>query len=128
MRGTAAPGRRRSSALRSTRVPLACKNLAKQNTGQKAGLFDFADGRTMVERVIALRFDGVEDGEATAAEHFEIDAELAFDLLRERKSLVEEFASASDQVLHQRNVVPAEAVRNDVVFTDVVMSRRVERN
>ena len=42
-------------------------------------LLQFADGWAMMQGVIAAGFDSVEDGDATFAEHLEIDAEACVD-------------------------------------------------
>jgi hypothetical protein len=107
---------------------LARENLTEQNAAEETSLLDFADCGATVQRVVALRFDGLEDGKAAATEHLEIYAEFALDLLRERKSQEEQFAGTSDQVLHQRDVALAEAATDDVVFADAVMSGCVERD
>lgn len=90
------------------------KNLAQENPSQKAGLLELADGRAMMERVVTLRFDSVENNHAAAAEHFEIDANAAGDHFRQSRALGEEDASPRDEILHQRDILAAEAALNDI--------------
>ncbi len=71
-----------------------------EQAAQQPGLFGFADRGAMLKRVVAARFDGVENGEAAAAEHFEIDAEASVDHFCERKTFVEKAARAGDEFLH----------------------------
>src|SRR5215470_4995317 len=75
-----------------------------------------------------MRFNGLENREAPAAEHFQVNSEFAFDLLRERQALFEQNARPADQILHQCDVVVAEAAGHDVVFADTVVNGNVERN
>src|SRR5579859_6264917 len=82
----------------------------------------------MLERVVAARFDGVEDGEAAATEHFEVDAEASVDHFCERHAFVEEHAGASDEFLHQADVRVAEILSNDVGFGDFMRGGDVERD
>ena len=42
-------------------------------------MFRFADAGAMLERVVAILFNGFKDGETAAAEHLEIDAKFACD-------------------------------------------------
>ena len=63
----------------------------------------------MAQGVVAAGFDGVENGEAAAAEHFEIDAEAGVDHFCERHAFGEERARAGNQILHQANVPAVEA-------------------
>ncbi len=50
-----------------------------QRANEKARLLQFADSRAFVESVVADGLDGVENGEAATAKHFEVDAETLID-------------------------------------------------
>ena len=82
----------------------------------------------MVERVVAHGFDGVENGEAAAAEHFEVDAEAAVDHFCQRSALRKENAGAGDQIFHQADVAFVEAALDDVGFGEAVRCGDVERD
>ena len=82
----------------------------------------------MAECVVASRFNGVENRNAAAAEHFEIEAELAIDTAGKWKTFIEEDARFCDQMLHQRDVVVAEPARNNVVFAYTVLRGDIQRN
>src|ERR1700746_3852231 len=82
----------------------------------------------MMDRVVTAGFDGVEDGNPAAAEHFEIDAEAGVDHFRKRHALGEKRARASNQVLHEVNVTAVEAARHDVGFGKAVGRGDIERN
>src|SRR5579859_7142557 len=82
----------------------------------------------MVERVVASRFDGVENSEAAAAEHFKVDTEAPVDHFCERIAFGEKLARTSDEIFHQRNVAIAELARDDFVFADAVLRGHIERN
>src|SRR5579859_1887293 len=78
--------------------------------------------------VIPHGFDGIENGEAATAEHFEVDAQAAADHLCERRSLYKEQARACDQIFHQIDVTIVEAAFDDVGFAEAVSSGNVERD
>src|SRR5579859_4798477 len=82
----------------------------------------------MVERVVASRFDGVENSEAAAAEHFKVDTEAPVDHFRERIAFGKKLARARNEIFHQRNVAIAEMARDDFVFADAMPRGHVERN
>ena len=58
----------------------------------------------MLQGVVTGGFDGIENREAAAAEHFEIHAQKRFDGLRQRHAGVKDRAGASNQGFHQRDV------------------------
>src|SRR5262249_28066254 len=90
--------------------------------------FHFTDGRTVVKRVVAHSLDSVENGEATAAEHFNVDAETSIDHLCQWHTLIEQKARAGDQVFHQRHIILAEVPRDDVLLADAVVRGNIERD
>src|SRR5882762_6337118 len=103
-------------------------DLTEKDAAKKGGLFGLADGGAAIQRVIALRFDGVENCDAAAAKHFEIDAEFALDLLRQRKTFIKQDTSAANQIFHQDDVIFAKSAGNDVGFADTVLRGHVQRN
>src|ERR1700751_2411888 len=81
-----------------------------------------------MKSVVALRFDGVENSDAAAAEHFQVDAEFAFDLLRERKTFVEENTRTSDKIFHYRHIIRGKAAGEDIFISDAVLRGYVQWN
>ena len=82
-----------------------------------------------MQRVVALCFDRVENGDAAAAEHFEIDAESAVDHFCERQRLAQRAcASGRSGPSSERRSVFVEAALDDVFFADAVSGgdRRAE--
>src|SRR5258708_39442191 len=100
--------------------------MAGKRTHQKTCLLAFADGGAVIQRVVTARFDGVEDGDAAAAEHFEIHAEAPIDHFCERIAFRKKLARASDQVLHQSNVAIAELAIDDFAFIYTVLRSDIE--
>ena len=53
--------------------------MGEKRSAEESGLLRFADRWALMERVVAHGFDGLEDPETTAAEHFQVDAQAAVD-------------------------------------------------
>src|SRR5258708_25971025 len=68
---------------------------------EKTRLLAFTDGWAMAQGVVAAGFDGIENGEAAPAEHFEIDAEAGGGHFFVRQCPAEEGARAADQNLFE---------------------------
>jgi len=108
---------------------LLCREqLIDQNAAQKSDLFGLADGWAVMKSVVALRFDGVENSDAAAAEHFQVDAEFAFDSLRERKTFVEENTRTSDKIFHYCNIIRGKAAGDDIVIADAMLRGDIQWN
>src|SRR5260370_3099232 len=95
---------------------------------EKTRLLAFTDGWAMAQGVVAAGFDGMENGEAAPAEHFEIDAEAGVDHFFELHALGEERARATDQILHEVNVTIVEAALHDFSFGHAVRRCNIQRN
>ena len=91
-------------------------------------MFDFADSRALVKRVIAHGFNGVENGEAAAAEHFQVNAEALVDDFRERQALGKKSARASNEIPHQAHVAVVKAALDDIVLGKPLDGSGIERN
>src|SRR5207249_4372204 len=77
---------------------------------------------------VADGFDGVENGEAAAAEHFEVNTETFIDHFCERQSPVKQRARAGDKILHQTDIALVKAALHDVALGETVVSSNVKRN
>src|SRR5207253_4664985 len=64
-------------------------------------------------------FDGVENGEAAAAEHFEVNTETFIDHFCERQSPVKQRARAGDKILHQTDIALVKAALHDVALGEI---------
>src|SRR6266850_4623677 len=102
--------------------------MSNQRTAEQTSLLAFADGRALVKRVVSAGLDGVEDGEAAATEHIEIDAESRVHHFRERRAFGEQCARAGDQIFHQIYVEVVEAAVDDVRLGEAVSGSGVEWN
>ncbi len=71
------------------RLWVFCYEMSNQRAAEQASLLAFADGGALVKRVVSAGLDGVEDGEAAATEHIEIDAESRVHHFRERRAFGE---------------------------------------
>ena|SRR6516162_1541038 len=99
-----------------------------QRAAKKASLLEPADRGALMKRVVADGFDGVENGEAAAAEHFEINTETLIDDFCERESFGKQRASAGDELLHQTDVAFVKVAFNDVALGETTVSSNVERD
>ncbi len=82
----------------------------------------------MFQRVVTRSLNGVEDCQASLAEHFEIHAQKRFDGFRQRHTGLEDRSSASNQRFHQRDKARIEALVDDLCFIQSVSGENVERN
>src|SRR5258706_16164680 len=87
---------------------------------EKTRLLAFTDGWAMAQGVVAAGFDGIENGEAAPAEHFEIDAEAGVDHFFERDALREERGRGAQKILYEVNVKFVEAARHHFSFGHAV--------
>src|SRR5215472_16171499 len=99
-----------------------------QRAAKKTSLLKSADGGALMERVVSDGFDGLENGEAATAEHFQINTKTFVDQFRERHALGKQSASAAEQILHQTDVAFVKAALNDVLLAKTLASSSVERN
>src|SRR5258707_7976399 len=95
---------------------------------EKTRLLAFTDGWAMAQGVVAAGFDGIENGEAAPAEHFEIDAEAGVDHFFERHALGEKGARATHQNLSEVKVTIVEAALHDFSFGHAVRPSHIQRN
>jgi hypothetical protein len=110
------------------RLRIFCHEMRDERAAEQARLLRFADRGAMVQGVVAGGFDGVENGDAAAAEHFEIDTQAGVDHFGQRHALGEECARADNQILHQVDVPIVEAVLDDVGLGQAVRGGGIERN
>src|SRR5260221_7928056 len=80
---------------------------------EKTRLLAFTDGWAMAQGVVAAGFDGIENGEAAPAEHFEIDAEAGVGPFFEGHALREEGACGAGQNPYEGNVKDGETARHE---------------
>ena len=115
----------RSPALRAA-VAFAAKPRRQRPTAraQASARASPADGGPMLERVVAQRFDGIEHGQAAAAEKFQVHAQLGVTRSASGASLGKKSAGARDQILHQRGVTCVETPRLDILGVEAVTRRR----
>src|SRR2546429_3862232 len=102
--------------------------MVEQRSTKKPSLLELADSGAFMERVVADGFDGVENGEAAAAEHFEVNTETFIDHFCERQSPVKQRARAGDKILHQTDIALVKAALHDVALGETVVSSNVKRN
>ena len=102
--------------------------MLEQRATKKPSLLELADSGAFMERVVADGFDGVENGEAAAAEHFEVNTETFIDHFCERQSPVKQRARAGDKILHQTDIALVKAALHDVALGETVVSSNVKRN
>jgi len=76
--------------------PPARKDVAEQHAAEQTRLFALANGGPVIERVVTHGLDGVEDGDAAAAEHFEVNAQASIHHFRERIALRKKLARPGD--------------------------------
>src|ERR1700746_3632921 len=99
-----------------------------QSASEKSSLLQFADCGALVKGVAAHRFDGIENGEATAAEHFQVDTQVGINHCGERQTFGKQSARARDQILHQTDVAIVKAAFDNIVFAEAVGRGSVERD
>src|SRR5579864_465068 len=102
--------------------------MLNQSPAKQASLFQFADSGALVKRVVANSFDGIENGEAAPAEHFQINAEALIHHFCERQTFCKQGTRASDQMLHQANVAVIKAAFDDIVFGEAMRCGSIKRN
>src|SRR3974377_786042 len=102
--------------------------MSEDRTANQSTLLAFAAHRTRMQGVITYGLDFIEHSHAASTEHLEIDGKLPLNHFGQRQTKVEEFARASDQILHQGDVGLIEFFLNDILFADRVGGSDVERN
>src|SRR5882724_1368108 len=110
------------------RLRISCYEMSNQRAAKQTSLLAFADGGALVKRVVSAGLDGVEDGEAAATEHIEIDAESRVHHFRERRAFGEQCPRAGNQIFHQIYVAVVEAAVDDVRLGEAVSGSGVEGN
>src|SRR5258705_7190692 len=88
------------SLVAGGRLWVSCHEMSNQRAAEQAGFLAFADGRAVVERVVSAGLDGVEDGEAAATEHIEIDAGAEVPQFIKRGALVEKMAGGGHAIFY----------------------------
>src|SRR5215469_5669259 len=110
------------------RVRIASDQVLDQSTAEEASLLQFANGGTLVKRVVTDGLDGVENRDAAAAEHFEVNAEALIHRFRERQTLVKKGACARNEILHEAHVAVVKPPLDDIVFVKALGGCSIKRN
>src|SRR5215472_9599816 len=100
------------------RVRIASDQVLDQSTAEEASLLQFANGGTLVKRVVTDGLDGVENRDAAAAEHFEVNTEALVHHSSKGQPFCKQRACAGDELLHQAHIAVVKAAVDNVVLRD----------
>ena len=97
-----------------------------QSAAEKARLLQFADCGALVKRVVPHGLNGLENGDAAPAEHFEVNAQAGVHHFCKRPSFGKQGACARNEILHQTDEAIIEAALNDIAFSKALGCGGVE--
>ncbi len=110
-------------------IGVARKDARGESASQQSHLRPFRERGAMLERVVSRSFDGVENREAAAAEHFEVHAQEWFDGLGQREPRAEtERACARSDDFISATYRASNFPRRDIGFGQTVFRQGIQRD